>query len=146
MVQVETGSDVERWFADAGWSVVPGGDSHFLIGSLSRSRRLLSGRAAAEATLVVDGDRARASVDDLAHGQAGLDGDWLGLHGLYVDPDARRQGLATAVLAALLEWGAEHGATTVWLHVETDNAPAIALYESVGLTVHHGCRYLASDA
>jgi ribosomal protein S18 acetylase RimI-like enzyme len=28
------------------------------------------------------------------------------------------------------------------MHVETDNAAAIALYESLGLQVHHGCRYL----
>ena len=144
MVQVEAGSEVEQWFAAAGWTVVPGGDSHFMIGSLSRSRRLLGGRASAPAELVVEGDRARASVEDLAHGKAGADGDWLGLHGLYVAPDARRRGLATAVLARLLEWGAERGTTTVWLHVETDNDPAIALYESVGLAVHHGCRYLAA--
>jgi len=28
--------------------------------------------------------------------------------------------------------------------VETDNQPALALYESLGLQVHHGCRYLAA--
>jgi N-acetylglutamate synthase len=144
MVQVEADSDVERWFAAAGWTVVPGGDSHFMIGSVSRSRRRLAGNVPVEATLAVDEARARASVEDLAHGKGSVDGDWLGLHGLYVEPGARRQGLATAVLAALLDWGAEHGATTVWLHVETDNAAAIALYESIGLDVHHGCRYLAA--
>jgi hypothetical protein len=31
----------------------------------------------------------------------------------------------------------------VWLHVETGNAPALALYESLGLQVHHRCRYLS---
>ena len=49
---------------------------------------------------------------------------WLGVHGMVTDPSYRRQGLARRVLAALAEWGAEQGATTLWLHVETDNAPA----------------------
>jgi ribosomal protein S18 acetylase RimI-like enzyme len=143
MVQVEVDSDADRWFDAAGWSVVPGGDSLFMLGSLSRSRRLLSGRAAEAAQLEVDGLRARAAVGDLASGKASVDGDWLGVHGLWVEPDVRRRGLGRAVMDALLEWGAEQGATTLWLHVETDNAPAIALYESLGLDVHHGCRYLA---
>ena len=71
-----------------------------------------------------------------------LTGDWLGLHGLAVDPAYRRRGLATAVVAALLERGAEQGASTAWLHVETDNASALALYEGLGFAVHHTCRYL----
>ena len=37
------------------------------------------------------------------------------------------------MMAALLEWGAEQGASTVWLHVETDNEPALALYAGLGL-------------
>ena len=145
MVQVEVGSEADRWFGSAGWVHVPGGDSFFMLGSLSRARRLLED-AAADVELAVDGHRARASVEDLAHGKAAVDGDWLGVHGLVVAPDSRRRGLARAVMGALLEWGAEQGATTVWLHVETDNAPAIALYESMGLDVHHECRYLAAPA
>ena len=77
-----------------------------------------------------------------ASGSAVLDGDWLCLHGLSVDPEHRRRGLATAVLAELVEWGAERGARTAWLHVETDNAPALALYERLGFSEHHAVRYL----
>lgn len=142
MVQVETDSEIESWFRSAGWSVVPGGESLFLLGSTSRARRLLAPRVTEPATLRVDGPRARASVGDRADAKAAVDGDWLGVHGLYVAPDSRRQGLARSVLAALLDWGAEQGASTVWLHVETDNSPAIALYESIGLAVHHKSRYL----
>ena len=145
MVQVEVGSEADQWFAGAGWDHVPGGDSFFMLGSLSRSRRLLP-TAAEQADLVVDGRRARAAIEDLAHGKAAIDRDWLGVHGLVVAPDARRRGLARAVMATLLEWGAEQGARTVWLHVEIDNGPAIALYESMGLEVHHECRYLAEPA
>jgi len=141
MVQVEVDSDADLWFADAGWQVVPDGDSFYMLGSVARARRLLP--PVVEASLTPEGDRASADVGDQAHGRAGLDGDWLGVHGLWVDPAVRRTGLARAVMAALLDWGAEHGASTLWLHVETDNEPAIALYESMGLDVHHGCRYLA---
>lgn len=142
MVQVEDGSETAEWFAEAGWIVVPGGDSLLLLGSLSRARRRLAD-AAPTATLHIEGPRARAQIGDRAVGEAALDRDWLGVHDLFVEEDSRRRGLAGAVLASLLEWGAEQGATTLWLHVETDNAPAIALYESIGLTVHHACRYLA---
>jgi N-acetylglutamate synthase len=145
MVQVETGSEIDRWFEAAGWSVVPGGDSLFLLGSTSRARRLLGGRTTEPAELRVDGPRARASVSDLADGRATADGDWLGVHGLYVAPDFRRRGLGLSVLAALLDWGAEQGASTLWLHVEAGNTAAIALYESIGLAIHHGCRYLAKE-
>ena len=36
---------------------------------------------------------------------------------IEVDPEHRRRGLASAVMAALLEWGAERGATTAYLQV-----------------------------
>ena len=141
MVQVEVGSDTDHWFGEAGWQVVPGGDSYFMLGSVARARRLLS--SVVDASLIPQGERASAAVGDQAHGRGGLDHEWLGVHGLYVAPESRRQGLGRAVMAALLDWGAEQGATALWLHVETDNEAAIALYESMGLDVHHGCRYLA---
>jgi len=144
MVQVEVDSDADVWFTDAGWQVVAGGDSLFMLGSVARARRLLP--SVADASLTLEGERASADVGDKAHARAGLDGEWLGVHGLWVEPGSRRTGLARAVTAALLGWGAERGASTLWLHVETDNEPAIRLYESMGLDVHHGCRYLAPAA
>ena len=45
-------------------------------------------------------------------------------------------------MAALLEWGAEQGATTAYLQVLGDNAPALALYDGLGFTTHHAYRYL----
>jgi ribosomal protein S18 acetylase RimI-like enzyme len=69
--------------------------------------------------------------------------DWVGFRGIEVAPEHRRQGLGVAVVAALLEWGAERGATTAYLQVLGDNAPAIALYERLGFTTHHSYRYLA---
>ena len=144
-VQVEAGSAEEDAFAGAGWEVDPTGDAEHRLASLTQVRRRV--RAAPDLTVVAaDGPRAVATISDggttWARGQAAVDGDWIGVHAIEVDPAHRRQGLATAVLAELLEWGAERGATTVWLHVETDNAPARAWYDALGLAPHHTVRYL----
>ena len=147
LAQVELGSDLEDSLRARGWEVVAGGDAHYLLGSVSRIRRNLGvpggSGAPGTPTITVDGTRLRVTVGDVAQGEAALEGDWLGVHGLAVAPPYRRRGLARAVMAELLEWGAEQGATTVWLHVETDNDPALALYESLGLAQHHTMRYLA---
>ena len=149
IVQVERGSSVDAALVAAGWSPAPDGDAHFLVGSLARALRATREGGAGDAEVVEDDDGLLAELTPgsgdravVATGRAALTGDWLGLHGLAVDPAYRRRGLATAVVAALLERGAEQGATTAWLHVETDNAPALALYEGLGFAVHHTCRYL----
>jgi ribosomal protein S18 acetylase RimI-like enzyme len=148
LVQVEVGSDHERAFLDAGWRDVPGGEADLMLGSVSRARRLI-GRGPADVTVgvAVDGPRVEATAtrDGLPVGvvHAALDGDWLGVHGLAVEPEHRRRGVATALMEAVLDVGAEHGAATLWLHVETDNAPARAFYEQLGLVAHHSCRYLS---
>ena len=72
-------------------------------------------------------------IGDRASGVAAYADDWVGFRAVEVDPAHRRQGLGLAVMAALLEWGAERGATTAYLQVLGDNAPALALYERLGL-------------
>lgn len=85
-------------------------------------------------------------IGDRASGVAAYADDWVGFRSIVVDPAYRRQGLALAVMDALLEWGAERGATTAYLQVLGDNAPAIALYAGLGFTTHHAYRYLAPRA
>lgn len=46
----------------------------------------------------------------------------------------RRRGYSRQILAALALWGWRNGATTAGLQVEAPNAPARALYHSVGMT------------
>ena len=144
LVQVELGSAEESAFAGLGWVPVPGGDSHFLLTSLAHASRLAG--ADLEVDVEEDGPRVRVvrRVDgqDVGSGRAAVDGDWLGVHALEVEPGHRGHGHATAMMAALLEWGAELGASTVWLHVETDNEPALALYGGLGFRIHHTNRYL----
>jgi ribosomal-protein-alanine N-acetyltransferase len=51
---------------------------------------------------------------------------------LGVTPDARRRGVARALLAAALPEARALGASEVFLEVAVDNDPAIALYERLG--------------
>jgi N-acetylglutamate synthase len=150
LAQVEAGSPVEQALVGLGWATVPGGDADFLLGSLAQAlRRVRSpeeGVVCLSTTPAPASDtrpvHAEARIGDTASGLATLDGDWLGLRGVEVDAGHRRRGLATAIVAELLDWGASLGATTAWLHVEVDNEPALALYEGLGFRLHHSCRYL----
>ncbi|HWJ10737.1 MAG TPA: GNAT family N-acetyltransferase [Nocardioides sp.] len=146
LVQVEAGSGVEDELRACGWRDLGYGESEFRLAAVSRVRRTLGRQGQAVDLTATDG-RAVASVgtgcDPLAEGQARLDGDWLGLYGLTVDPGHRRRGLASAVLAELLDWGAEQGALTAWLHVETANPAGLAFWDALGFASHHTCRYYA---
>jgi hypothetical protein len=46
-----------------------------------------------------------------------------------------------AVLRALARWSREQGADGLYLQVECDNAPAQALYASMGFERSHGCHF-----
>ncbi|MFF9895363.1 GNAT family N-acetyltransferase [Streptomyces longispororuber] len=72
-----------------------------------------------------------------AVGRCVVDGRWAGFMAVEVDPDARRRGLATAVMAALARRALDEGASAAWLQVEEDNDAARALYTGMGFSVHH---------
>ncbi|MFI0784471.1 GNAT family N-acetyltransferase [Streptomyces lydicus] len=76
-----------------------------------------------------------------AIGRLVVDGRWAGFAALEVAEDARRQGLATLVTAALAERALDEGASAAYLQVEADNAAALALYDRLGFTDHHGYHY-----
>ena len=150
LAQVEAGTTVEDAFAAAGWQRLAYGESELWLASVSRVRRTLAASAArpdASVERADSGPRAVATVgtgcDPMAEAHAAVDGDWVGLHSVSVDPAHRRRGLATAVVAELLGWAAEQGALTAWLHVETDNPGALAFWEALGFAPHHTCRYYA---
>ena len=144
LAQVERDGDVERGLRRLGWEPFGVGDSATMLASLAQVVRLLP---APPPETVAEEAPTRLEVslpDGTARGAASLDGDWLCLHSLAVDPDHRRRGLARQVLAELLDWGASRGARTAWLHVESDNAPALALYEGLSFRTHHLNRYLTT--
>jgi ribosomal protein S18 acetylase RimI-like enzyme len=72
-----------------------------------------------------------------AIGRCVVDGRWAGFAAVEVDPALRRQGLASAVMAALARQALDEGASAAWLQVETDNAGARALYAGMGFAAHH---------
>ncbi len=146
LLHVEAGSDVESAVLTAGWRRLPHGEAQLRLAGIAQVRRAL-GRRRADVELEVRDTLASASIgtgcDPTAEAQARLDGDWLGLFGLTVDPGHRRRGLGGDVVAELLDWGTQQGALTAWLHVETDNPTGLAFWDSLGLTPHHVVRYYA---
>ncbi|MFE7135404.1 GNAT family N-acetyltransferase [Streptomyces sp. NPDC057638] len=72
-----------------------------------------------------------------AIGRCVVDGRWAGFMAVEVGPAHRRQGLGTAVMAALARRALDEGASAAWLQVETENEGAGALYAGMGLVTHH---------
>jgi ribosomal-protein-alanine N-acetyltransferase len=72
-------------------------------------------QAFAAATLLLDGDQNLCQLDSMA-----------------VLPEARRRGIATTLLRALLAWASVNHAHHFSLEVRASNTPAIRLYERLG--------------
>jgi N-acetylglutamate synthase len=79
----------------------------------------------AYATLVEEGEA-------LAFGLAVAERGMVGFHDIVVAPKARGKGLGRRLVAALIDWGRRQGATSAYLLVREANAPARALYRSLG--------------
>ena len=70
-------------------------------------------------------------------GRLGLAAAWGGIAAMWVDPAARRRGVASAMLAALARAAQRAGAASLHLQTDTDNTTALALYEGHGFERHH---------
>ena len=66
---------------------------------------------------------------------------WL-LNDLFVAPQTRRRGIGAALLRAAAERGRELGVNSLMLWTSLDNAPAQALYASLGWHRESSCEYL----
>lgn len=86
---------------------------------------------------------ARLDIDGApaAIGVAALGGGFAGVFGMRTVPAHRRKGLARRVLGALLAEARRQGVEQAWLQVESDNAPAIALYADEGFEPAYRYRY-----
>ncbi|MEM9582264.1 MAG: GNAT family N-acetyltransferase [Pseudomonadota bacterium] len=72
-------------------------------------------------------DRAAGAVFAAVHAGCGM------IHSLEVLPFQRRNGLATHLTVAAAHWAADQGATDFALPAVAANAPACALYRSLGM-------------
>ncbi len=145
LTQVERDGDLEQGLRELGWEPYGVGDSATMLAGVASAVRALGRREADDPEIVERGDRLTVRlVGGAATGEASIDGDWLCLHSLQVAEQHRRRGLATDVVAELLDWGASRGARTAWLHVESDNAAGLALYDGLGFRPHHLNRYLVT--
>ncbi|MFE6689487.1 GNAT family N-acetyltransferase [Streptomyces sp. NPDC057743] len=81
-----------------------------------------------------------------AIGRLVVDGRWAGFAAVETAPARRRRGLAKLVMAALAERALAEGASAAYLQVEADNAGALALYDGLGFTEHHGYHYRRGPA
>jgi len=145
-------SPEDALFREAGWVLHRReADAYFQIGGVAACRRNLAeppsyGVDLTELPARPSAQRVKATIGDDAHAIGAYEDDWLGISAVWVGRDRRRRGLALAVLARLLGWGAELGASTAYLQVLTDNEPALALYARLGFTPHHTYRYLTPPA
>ncbi|AKU17656.1 GNAT family N-acetyltransferase [Luteipulveratus mongoliensis] len=72
-----------------------------------------------------------------AIGRVAFTSGWAGVFGVHVQPAARRQGLARAVMTAAGREAVARGARSTYLQVSADNEAAVALYRSMGFVTHH---------
>ena len=142
--KVEVGSAVEEALVSRGW--VEDVTVEFQLAGIAATRRLLPPPVedAAVSDVGTKGAQVLINLGDDARIMGTVERDWLAIHDLEVAAPHRRQGLATKAVATLLEWGAEQGARAAWLHLETTNDAGRALYEGLGFTEHHRCRYYSS--
>lgn len=73
------------------------------------------------------------------------EGPCVHLVSMWTAPDARRQGVATALIRAVTAWARERGAEEIRIWVTCGNDPATALYRSLAFTATGDYQSLPSD-
>lgn len=66
---------------------------------------------------------------------------WCGITALNTVSKFQQRGLATSIIRAIALHAQSLGAERAFLQVSVDNAPALALYRSLGFKEHHTYRY-----
>lgn len=134
--------------ADARFEPVAGDDFAAIVGDLRQSppeqRRAHAERLAASPVPY----RAwvlRRDGEVLACGQSAREAGFVGLYDIVTAAAARNQGLSRVLCAALLRQAATEGASTAYLQVDSDNAPARAVYRRLGFATGYPYHYRAVD-
>lgn len=106
-------------------------------GDIGPERIAVMGRASDPKTAFIARFRNRAA----GAGFAALDREIAMLHALHVEPGFRRQGVARFMVTGIAHWAQARGAQWLALAVTARNAPARALYSSLGMVEAGGYHY-----
>ena len=110
---------------DAAWTAIFIGQGFDPIDGASRARTLSRTPGSVYASVREDG---RA----IACGAASFGYGWASIHGMRTEQARRGEGLAARVLASLAAVAAQRGLPRIFLQVEDNNVPALALYRRAG--------------
>ena len=88
----------------------------------------------------------RRNSEIAAVGMAVAEGGYVGLFDIITAPQWRGQGLGTQLVASLLTWGRDTGATCAYLQVMRNNPAALHLYAKLGFAEAYGYWYRVKPA
>ena len=116
------------------------------LAAYAQSRPLPADRAVVERILDGDPPRGFATMTigaiPVAIGRGHVSGPWLGVAAVWVHPDHRREGRATAIVTALGHWAARQGCRYAYVQVDEENEGALTAYQRLGFRPHHRYLYL----
>lgn len=69
---------------------------------------------------------------------------WAGVFGLWVHPDRRRHGVATALVSAIAMVARESNMPAIYLQISSDNAAGLRFWERLGFAAHHEYAHLVA--
>jgi N-acetylglutamate synthase len=118
-----------QWLA--GWTAIEGRPDAAATGQLVLAR---IGPQAGYMTATNDSDA-------LGVGMLVVERGWAGVFCMAIRPEARRRGVATALLRRGASWAADQGVRKLYLQVEEDNLPALRLYGRLGFHPSHRYHY-----
>lgn len=87
----------------------------------------------------------RENGTDLGFAYSAIDRGFAEIGLVMVDEKVRGKGLGRAIMTSLMRWAAMQGATRAFLQVDTNNTPALKLYESLGFRRAYRYRTLIKD-
>jgi len=128
----------ERWLAAHGAAHGDDPAQRRRVATYARLLARLAPRAIAAAARAKDGTT-------IAVGFVVVERGWAGIFGMGTRPAARRTGVARALLRALARRAETLGAPRLYLQVEAENAPALALYAQSGFDRAYDYHYRSLD-
>lgn len=121
---------------DAQWEALFLGESFDPVDGASRIAILRRSRDSLFASVQREGRTVAVGSACISHG-------WCGVHGMRTAPQARRQGLAAAIIGAFAQEAHARGVTRMFLQVERGNEAAQSVYRRLGFGTAWAYEYWA---